>query len=442
MKIKKRIFAIISVLVVCFMFVTNFTASATFRLYEIDFKYDEKREEFQFTSVAGASYYEIRGYTPTDTISNDTGVLLATYRPDTVSTGDECYTVPLGQTPAIIDKGVFDALKLQKYYTLKVYAFREAVPVSHNVTVTAQYCSHSNDVVEVLDGSTFSVTFVDEVGGPYFGYKTYYGKLTVTMGGVDITGPAYGQDGNNTLQVVHADDRTHVTVNNVSGDLVISMTAALPPVPDSLDTPYVGKSGENLIWDEVDNATEYLVEIKKGSTSATLLHSTYVTGGSLNIASYVTDLDKYYARVTACYNTDIVTSAPSDWIEFDFTTVPTNAPLMEIDYSSVDTCIGESNPLTFIGTGAGNCTKRHYVDEDGDGFDDVSYNNGIAEGILRGKNQSEADLTDLIPKILGAVGGFFVSVTGNMNIGGVTVLSIFSIICLVVLVVLILKLVK
>ena len=438
MKNKKRIFAIIAVLVVCFMFVANLTASATFRLYEMDFKYNATRNEFEFTSVSGATYYEIRGYTPSDTISSDTGVLLATYTPDTVSTGDESYTVPLGQTPAIIDKGVLDALKLQKYYTLKVYAFHEAEPVSHSVTVTANYCTSNVTNTTVLDGGTFSVTFSDNSGSTR---KTYYGTLTATMGGVDITVPEYGADGNNTLQVVYGDNATYVTVNNITGDVVISMTAAEPPAPDSLDTPQASLSddGESLEWDSVPNATEYLVEVRKDSSSGQLMGSTYVTGNSLSIASYVSDLGYYFARVTACYATNIVTSTPSQWYMFDFTTIPAESPLMDVDYSSVDTCIGESNPLTFIGTGAGNCTKKHIVDENGDGFDDVSYNNGLSTGFERGKNSAEGDLTDLIPKILGAVGGFFVSVLGNMSVAGISLLTIASIACVGLIVFLIVK---
>ena len=424
---KNKIFAL--AIAVLLLALTAVGSVSAVRLYQIDFSFDDKRETFVFTAVKDANYYEIRGFAPGDTVSKDAGTLLATYVPDTPSTGGEFYSVPLNQTPSIIDKASLAVLKTKPYYTLVVYAYKNAAPVYHSVNVTSQYCSYSNDVVEVLEGSTFSVTFVDEVGGPYYGYKTYYGKLTVTMGGVDITGPAYGQDGNNTLQVVHADDRTHVTVNNVSGDLVISMTAALPPVPDSLDTPYVGKSGENLIWDEVDNATEYLVEIKKGSTSATLLNSTYVTGGSLNIASYVTDLDKYYARVTACYNTDIVTSAPSDWIEFDFTNVPANAPLMEIDYSSVDdTFLGESNPLTFIGSGSGTCNKPHIIDSNGDGYDDSSYSAGYDAGISYQTNVSgDSGVADFFTKILGAITGAALYVGNNVKVAGISLIAIAGI---------------
>lgn len=442
MKNKKRIFVIIAVLVVCFMFVTNLTASATFRLYEIDFKYDSTRNEFEFTSVTGATYYEIRGYTPTDTISSDTGVLLATYTPDTVSKGDECYTVPLGQTPAIIDKGVLDALKLQKYYTLKVYAFQEAAPVSHNVTVTANHCTANVTSTTVLDGGTFSVTFSDDSGSSL---KTYYGTLAATMGGVDITVPEYGADGSNIFQVVYGDNATYVTVNNITGDVVISMTAAEPPAPSTLDTPQAWIDGESLKWDSVPQATEYYVEVYKGvpDSGGSLLYGGFTTATSIDVAGYYTEDDFYNARVKACYSTTIVQSAYTSWFSFDFTQIstnpPTNSPMMDIDYSSVDTCMGESNPLTFVGTGAGNCTKKHYVDENGDGFDDVSYNNGLAEGFERGKNSAEGDLTDLIPKILGAVGGFFVSVLGNMSVAGISLLTIVSIACVGLIVFLIVK---
>lgn len=442
MKNKKRIFAIIAVLVVCFMFVANLTASATFRLYEIDFKYDSTRNEFEFTSVTGATYYEIRGYTPTDAISSDSGVLLATYTPDTVSKGDECYTVPLGQSPAIIDKGVLDVLKLQKYYTLKVFAFQEAAPVSHKVTVTANHCTANVTSTTVLDGGTFSVTFSDDSGSSL---KTYYGTLAATMGGVDITGPEYGADGSNIFQVVYGDNETYVTVNNITGDVVISMTAAEPPAPATLDTPQAWIDGEFLKWDSVPNATEYYVEVYKGvpDSGGTCVYGGFTANTSIDVAGYYSEDDMYYARVKACYSTTIVQSAYTSWFTFDFTQVstnpPTNAPMMEIDYSSTDTCIGESNPLTFVGTGAGNCTKKHIVDEDGDGFDDVSYNNGLATGFERGKNSAEGDLTDLIPKILGAVGGFFVSVLGNMSVAGISLLAIVSIACVGLIVFFIVK---
>lgn len=430
MKNKKRIFAIIAVLVVCFMFVANLAASATFRLYEIDFKYDEKREEFQFTAVTGATYYEIRGYAPGETISNDTGTLIAKYTPDTVSTGDELYTIPLGQTPEVIDKASLDVLKSKPYCTLKVYAFQEAAPVSHNVTVTANHCTANVTSTTVLDGGTFSVTFSDDSGSSL---KTYYGTLTATMGGVDITGPEYGADGSNIFQVVYGDNATYVTVNNITGDVVISMTAAEPPAPATLDTPQAWIDGESLKWDSVPQATEYYVEVYKGDPGSvgTCVYGGFTANTSIDVAGYYSEDDMYYARVKACYSTTIVQSAYTSWFTFDFTQVstnpPTNAPMMGIDYSSTDTCIGESNPLTFVGTGAGNCTKKHIVDEDGDGFDDVSYNNGLAEGFERGKNSAEGDLTDLIPKILGAVTGSFLYVGNNIKVAGISLLTVFGV---------------
>lgn len=432
---KNRIFA--AAIAVLLLALTSVGAFASFRLYEIDFKYDEKREEFQFTAVTGATYYEIRGYAPGETISNDTGTLIARYTPDTVSTGDELYAVPLGQTPAIIDKASLDVLKSKPYYTLKVYAFQEAAPVSYNVSVTANYCTSNVTNTTVLDGGTFSVTFSDNSGSTR---KTYYGTLTATMGGVDITVPEYGADGNNTLQVVYGDNATYVTVNNITGDVVISMTAAEPPAPDSLDTPQASLSddGESLEWDSVPNATEYLVEVRKDSSSGQLMGSTHVTGNSLSIASYVSDLGYYFARVTACYATNIVTSTPSQWYMFDFTTIPAESPLMDVDYSSVDTCIGESNPLTFVGTGSGVCNKPHIVDKNGDGYDDASYSAGYDAGITYQKNVSgDSGVSDFVTKILGAVTGGALYVGSNVKIAGISLISIAAILAVGVAIVII-----
>lgn len=73
----------------------------------------------------------------------------------------------------------------------------------------------------------------------------------------------------------------------------------------------------------------------------------------------------------------------------------------------------------------------------------LGYNEGLSEGFLRGQNSAGAgDLTDLVPKILGAVSGFFVSTTGSMTVGGISVLSIISVICLAVLAYLIFKVVN
>lgn len=420
---KNRIFA--AAIAVLLLALTSVGAFASYRLYEMDFKYDEKREEFQFTAVTGATYYEIRGYAPGETIANDTGTLIATYTPDTVSIGDELYTVPLGQTPEAIDKASLDVLKSKPYYTLKVYAYHEADPVSHSVTVTAKYCTASVTSSTVLDGATFSVTFSDISGGTF---KTYYGTLAVTMGGVDITGAEYGEYGSNTLQVVYGDDATYVTVNNITGDVVISMTAAEPPAPDSLDTPQAWIDGDYLKWDSVPNATEYLVEVRKSSSSGQLMGTTYVTGNSVDIAGYVSDLDYYLARVTACYATNLVTSTPSGWYFFDFTTIPAESPLMDVDYSSVDTCIGESNPLTFVGSGSGVCNKPHIVDKNGDGYDDASYSAGYDAGITYQKNVSgDSGVSDFITKILGAVTGGALYVGSNVKIAGISLITIAAI---------------
>lgn len=426
---KNRIFA--AAIAVLLLALTSFGAFASFRLYEIDFKYDEKREEFQFTAVTGATYYEIRGYAPGETISNDTGTLIAKYTPDTVSTGDELYTIPLGQTPEVIDKASLDVLKSKPYYTLKVYAFQESAPVSHKVTVTANHCTANVTSTTVLDGGTFSVTFSDDSGSSL---KTYHGTLTATMGGVDITGPEYGADGSNIFQVVYGDHETYVTVNKITGDVVISMTAAESPAPATLDTPQAWIDGDFLKWDSVPNATEYYVEVYKGvpDSGGSLLYGGFTTNMSIDVAAYYTEDDFYNARVKACYSTTIVQSAYTSWFSFDFTQIstnpPTNAPMMDIDYSSTDTCIGESNPLTFVGTGAGICTKKHIVDEDGDGYDDASYNAGYDSGITYQKNVSgDSGVSDFITKILGAVTGGALYVGSNVKIAGISLISIAAI---------------
>ena len=61
---KNRIFA--AAIAVLLLVLTSMSTFAGFRLYfyELDFKYDEKRQTFSFTSVADATYYEIRGFAP------------------------------------------------------------------------------------------------------------------------------------------------------------------------------------------------------------------------------------------------------------------------------------------------------------------------------------------------------------------------------------------
>lgn len=441
MKNKKRIFAIIAVLVVCFMYIANITAFASYRLYEMDARYNEKDKKIEFTSVKNATYYEIRAFVQGDTMSNDTGVLLATYTPSKVSTGEELYSV----TEEQLDASALALIKLKPYYIIKVYAYNvSTAPEYCSITVNATNCDADNNGGKIARGGSYTVTFTDSTNPSYSEYSVSNDNatLTVFMGGVNIT----------NSDNVTADYSTHgqVTVNvtNITGALVISMTAAMPAAPSTLDTPQAWIDGESLKWDSVPQATEYYVEVYKGDPGSvgTCVHGGFTTNTSFDVPSVYTEDDFYYARVRACYSTTIVQSSYTSWFTFDFSQIstnpPTNAPMMDIDYSSVDTCIGESNPITFLGSGAGTCKLKHYTDENGDGLDDVSYNNGIAEGIVRAKNSNDANLTDLLPSILGAVAGFFVSVTGNMSVGGVTILSIFSIVAFVFIVFLIIKVIK
>lgn len=433
MKNKKRIFAIIAVLVVCFMYIANITASASYRLYEMDARYNEKDKKIEFTSVKNATYYEIRAFVQGDTMSNDTGVLLATYTLSKASTGEELYFVAEEQ----LDASVLALVKLKPYYILKVYAYNvSTAPEYCSITVNATNCDASNTGGKIARGGSFNVTFTDSTNPSYSEYSVSNDNatLTVFMGGVNIT------NSDNVTVDYSTYGQVSVNVTNITGALVISMTAAMPAAPSTLDTPQAWKDGDSLKWDSVPQATEYYVEVYKGDPGSvgTCVHGGFTTNTSFDVASAYTEDDFYYARVKACYSTTIVQSSYTSWFTFDFSQIstnpPTNSPMIDIDYSSVDTCIGESNPITFLGSGAGTCKLKHYTDENGDGFDDVSYNNGIAEGIVRAKNSNDADLTALFPSILGAVAGFLISVTGNMSVAGYSVLGIFSVICLSLLV--------
>lgn len=441
MKNKKRIFAIIAVLVVCFMYIANITAFASYRLYEMDARYNEKDKKIEFTSVKNATYYEIRAFVQGDTMSNDTGVLLATYTPSKVSTGEELYSV----TEEQLDASALALIKLKPYYIIKVYAYNvSTAPEYCSITVNATNCDADNNGGKIARGGSYTVTFTDSTNPSYSEYSVSNDNatLTVFMGGVNIT------NSDNVTVDYSTHGQVSVNVTNITGALVISMTAAMPAAPSTLDTPHAWIDGEFLKWDSVPQATEYYVEVYKGDPGSvgTLIYGGFTANTSFDVASEYDGDEFYYVRVKACYSTTIVQSVSTSWFTFDFSQVstnpPTNAPMMDIDYSSVDTCIGESNPITFLGSGAGTCTLKHYIDENGDGFDDVSYNNGLAEGIVRAKNSNDANLTDLLPSILGAVAGFFVSVTGNMSVGGVTVLSIFSIVAFVIIVFLIIKVIK
>ncbi len=450
---KNRIFA--AAIAVLLLVLTSMSTFAGFRLYfyELDFKYDEKRQTFSFTSVADATYYEIRGFAPGETISNTTGVLLGTYTPSTVSTGYETYDVSLRDVPRVIDEDLLAKLKLKPYYTLVVFSYR-TTPVMHNVTVTANYCDvsvysdgvllgSSGGTYQVQDGSSISVTFHDRGN-----FKTYYGDYTITHGGIDITGPEYGLSGSNKLQGVYGDDFYSFTVNNIYADVVISMTAKEPPAPDHLDTPNGFAYDDAFTWTEVEGATEYNVEIRKGSTDGQVLLNNYFTDTGVDVAAYYTGDAYYYARVRACYGTDLVVSDWSAWYTFDFTNVskeaPSNAPadlpvvnssavatedLSAVDYSSSDTdpvCNGESNPLTFIGKGSVTeaCKKPHIVDKNGDGYDDASFDAGVT---YQTNSSGDSGVSDFITKILGAVTGSAIYIGSNVKIAGISLLTIAGI---------------
>lgn len=460
---KNRIFA--AAIAVLLLVLTSMSTFAGFRLYfyELDFKYDEKRQTFSFTSVADATYYEIRGFAPGETISNTTGVLLGTYTPSTVSTGYETYDVSLRDVPRVIDEDLLAKLKLKPYYTLVVFSYR-TTPVMHNVTVTANYCDvsvysdgvllgSSGGTYQVQDGSSISVTFHDRGN-----FKTHYGDYTITHGGIDITGPEYGLSGSNKLQGVYGDDFYSFTVNNIYADVVISMTAKEPPAPDHLDTPSGFAYDDSFTWTEVEGATEYNVEIRKGSADGQVLLNDYFTDMGVDVAAYYTGDAYYYARVRACYGTNLVVSDWSAWYTFDFTNVsgeaPSNAPadlpvvnssavatedLSAVDYSSSDTdpvCNGESNPLTFIGTGSVSeaCKKPHIVDKNGDGYDDASFDAGVT---YQTNSSGDSGVSDFITKILGAVTGSAIYIGSNVKIAGISLLTIAGILAVGVAIVII-----
>lgn len=465
---KNRIFA--AAIAVLFLALTSMSTFAGFRLYfyELDFKYDEKRQTFSFTSVADATYYEIRGFAPGETISNTTGVLLGTYTPSTVSTGHETYDVSLRDVPRVIDEDLLAKLKLKPYYTLVVFSYR-TTPIMHNVTVTANYCDvsvysdgvllgSSGGTYQVQDGSSISVTFHDRGN-----FKTYYGDYTITHGGIDITGPEYGLSGSNKLQGVYGDDFYSFTVNNIYADVVISMTAKEPPAPDHLDTPVISQSGDHgeiFSWDPVEDATEYNVEVYKsnnGSNGGTMITSQYVTSTSFDVGGYYQDDDYYYFRIRACYCVDRVVSAWNEWYcanMFLAGPEPSNAPadlpvvnssavatedLSAVDYSSSDTdpvCNGESNPLTFIGTGSVSeaCKKPHIVDKNGDGYDDASFDAGVT---YQTNSSGDSGVSDFITKILGAVTGSAIYIGSNVKIAGISLLTIAGILAVGVAIVII-----
>lgn len=138
--------------------------------------------------------------------------------------------------------------------------------------------------------------------------------------------------------------------------------------------------------------------------------------------------------VTVYYPATLFTTSGA----YTFTVTPTSdSPYLNGNTTTVVYNISVQNGVVTVGsciqsiTVDGTCTKVHMSDNDNDGYDDVSYQSGIAEGYTRGTNASGAgDLTDLFPKILGSVAGFFITTTGNMSVAGVSVLSVFTLLTL------------
>lgn len=530
MKIKKRIFAMIAVFIVCFMYISSFSASA-YRLYEMDCKYYPDTHTVEFTGMLGAAYYEIRAYAPGEDIAFNTGTLMSTFTPDTASTGEEYYEVVLGGDHDGPLDTALRSLEAQAYYTIKVYAYGAYVPVkSFSVRMEGVNCTTEKTFDKVNNGGTYTARFTTS----HASLKAEYGVITVTMGGVYI---------HNTDQVTTTtgDGYMEVTVTNVTGALYIQCSAQEHPKPDNLDVPdphsdghflrwssvagateynveiYQGGidgqpvfggfvadteidvsahytvdgnyfvrvrasydsgivysawsswysfeisaadipvdpgsldipicyiSDDCLTWSEVKGASEYLVEIRKGSTDGTLIINSFIDDMGVDVGAYYNGDDHYYVRVNASYNRGERYSGWTQWYCFDLTNVsgnsPQNAPIdipvaysSDIDYVSVspDVVIGESNPFVRVtGKGGGICKKPHIVDKNGDGYDDDSFD--------AGQYSSGTDLTDLFPKILGAVAGFVISVTGNMSVAGISVLSVLSVVCLALVIFFIVK---
>ena len=255
------------------------------------------------------------------------------------------------------------------------------------------------------------------------------------MGGVYIT---YTDQVTTTT----GDGYMEVTVTNVTGALYIMCSAQEHPKPVDLATPGLRKVGNTSVaWDSVEGATEYRVDgyyvatadydkYNTGQLAPQFLHTYWTTDTTVDVAAeFFGSLGYYFIEVTASYNTGEVQSMPSDLLELDITN--------NMDFSSVspDVVIGESNPFVIVtGKGGGICKKLHIVDKNGDGYDDVSFDAGLYA--------SGTDLTDLVPKILGACSGFFVSLFSNMSVAGISLLSIFSIFALGVGVFLLIKVMK
>ena len=428
MKIKKRIFAMIAVFIVCFMYISSFSASA-YRLYEMDCKYYPDTHTVEFTGMLGAAYYEIRAYAPGEDIAYNTGTLMSTFTPDTASTGEEYYEVVLGGDHDGPLDTALRSLEAQAYYTIKVYAYGAYVPVkSFSVRIEGVNCTTEKTFDKVNNGGTYTARFTTS----HASLKAENGTITVTMGGVYIT---YTDQVTTTA----GDGYLEVTVTNVTGALYIQCCAQEAPKPVDLATPVLRKVGNTSVaWDPVEGATEYLVyayyvatadydKYSKGQLEPQLLNAEWTTDTTIDVADkFFQSLGYYIIEVTASYNTGEVHSMPSELLELDITN--------NMDFSSVspDVVIGESNPFVIVtGKGGGICKKLHIVDKNGDGYDDASFDAGLYT--------SGTDLTDLFPKILGAVAGFVISVTGNMSVAGISVLSVLSVVCLALVIFFIVK---
>ena len=415
MKTKKRIFAMIAVFIVCFMYISSFSASA-YRLYEMDCKYYPDTHTVEFTGMLGAAYYEIRAYAPGEDIAYNTGTLMSTFTPDTASTGEEYYEVILGGDHDGPLDTALRSLEAEAYYTIKVYAYGSYTPVkSFSVRMEGVNCTTEKTFDKVNNGSSYTVRFYDDGA-----YKADYGYILVTMGGVYI---------HNTDQVTKTvgDSYIDITVANVTGALYIRCIADTTQTPVDLATPVLRKVGNTSVaWDPVEGATEYCVDAyyvstadydkySKGQLAPQLLNTQWTTDTTIDVASeFFGSLGYYFIEVTACYHTDEVQSMTSELLELDLT--------QNMDFSSVypDVVIGESNPFVRVtGKGGGICKKLHIVDKNGDGYDDASFDAGSLS--------SGTSLTDLIPKILGSVTGSFLYVAKNIELAGVSLLTVFGV---------------
>lgn len=428
MKTKKRIFAMIAVFIVCFMYISSFSASA-YRLYEMDCKYYPDTHTVEFTGMLGAAYYEIRAYAPGEDIAYNTGTLMSTFTPDTASTGEEYYEVILGGDHDGPLDTALRSLEAEAYYTIKVYAYGSYTPVkSFSVRMEGVNCTTEKTFDKVNNGGTYTARFTTS----HPSLKAENGTITVTMGGVYIT---YTDQVTTTA----GDGYLEVTVTNVTGALYIQCCAQEHPKPVDLAAPVLRKVGNTSVaWDPVEGATEYRVDgyyvatadydkYSNGQLAPTFLKTHWTTDTTIDVsAEFFGSLGYYFIEVTASYNTGEVQSMPSELLELDIT--------QNMDFSSVypDVVIGESNPFVRVtGKGGGICKKLHIVDKNGDGYDDASFDAGLYT--------SGTDLTDLFPKILGAVAGFVISVTGNMSVAGISVLSVLSVVCLALVIFFIVK---